>query len=85
MSLSFAVVEFIINSALQIAIPAELFTPIVIYDTSIYYQTDFLVKFGFAELMIMYFSIVLLTLVSAYLPVSKAARLRPNKILQEGL
>ena len=81
----FAVVEFIINSALQIAIPAELFTPIVIYDTSIYYQTDFLVKFGFAELMIMYFSIVLLTLVSAYLPVSKAARLRPNKILQEGL
>ena len=81
----FAVVEFIINSALQIAIPAGLFSPIVIYDTSIYYQTDFLVKFGFAELMIMYFSIVLLTLVSAYLPVSKAARLRPNKILQEGL
>ena len=81
----FAVVEFIINSALQIAIPAEIFRPIVIYDTSIYYQTDFLVKFGFSELAVMYFSIVMLTLLSAYIPVAKAARLRPNKILQEGL
>lgn len=81
----FAVAEFFINSALQLAIPAELFNPIVIYDTSIYYQTDFLVKFGFPELTVMYFSIVMLTLLSAYIPVTKAARLRPNKILQEGL
>lgn len=81
----FAVAEFFINSLLAIAIPAEIFEPIVIYDTSIYYQTDFLVKFGFSELAIMYFSIVLLTLLSAYIPVTKAARLRPNKILQEGL
>lgn len=81
----FAVAEFFINSLLAIAIPTEIFEPIVIYDTSIYYQTDFLVKFGFSELAIMYFSIVLLTLLSAYIPVTKAARLRPNKILQEGL
>ena len=81
----FAVAEFFINSLLAIAIPTEIFEPIVIYDTSIYYQTDFLVKFGFSELAIMYFSIVLLTLLSAYIPVTKATRLRPNKILQEGL
>ena len=79
----FAVAEFFINSALQLAIPAELFNPIVIYDTSIYYQTDFLVKFGFPELTVMYFSIVMLTLLSAYIPVTKAARLRPNKILSQ--
>lgn len=81
----FTVVEFIINSALQIAVPADFFKPLVIYDTSIYYQTDFLVKFTFIELAAMYFSIVLLTLLSAYIPVAKAARLRPNKILQESL
>lgn len=81
----FAVAEFIINSALRIAVPASFFRPLVIYDTSIYYQTDFLVKFKFAELAAMYFSIVLLTLLSAYIPVAKAARLRPNKILQESL
>lgn len=81
----FSVVEFVINSALQIAIPADFFKPIVIYDTSIYYQTDFLVKFKFAELATMYFSIVLLTLLAAYIPVAKAAKLRPNEILQESL
>ncbi|MCH5150430.1 MAG: ABC transporter permease [Spirochaetales bacterium] len=81
----FAVVECIINSALRIAVPTDFFKPLVIYDTSIYYQTDFLVKFTFAELAAMFFLIVLLTLLSAYIPVAKAARLRPNKILQEPL
>lgn len=81
----FTAAEIIINFFLRIALPAEVFQPVKIYDTSIYYQTDFLVKFTFTELSGMFFSVVLLTVLSAYLPVSKAAKMRPNEILRGNL
>ncbi|HBD94462.1 MAG: hypothetical protein A2015_06480 [Spirochaetes bacterium GWF1_31_7] len=76
----FAVIEYCINGLLYIALPAEVFNPVKLYDTSIYYQTDLLVKFYPHELATAVFALIIMTIVSALIPIFKASRIRPNEI-----
>lgn len=76
----FGIFEFIINTILYISHPEFAFTPIKLYDTTIYYQTDFLIKFYPIELILTNIGIVTLTLLSAVIPVTRASRIRPDEI-----
>ncbi len=80
----FSVIESIINFILHIAIPRQFFEPIKIYDTEIYYQQDFLVNFEFLELAIIFLVVVSATILSAYIPIYRASKVRPNQIQRGG-
>lgn len=81
----FSVIEYFINGILTIALPPEFFSPVKLYDTSIYYQTDLLVKFYPIELGLSVFAVITITILSALIPVSKASRIRPNEISRTAL
>lgn len=85
----FKVVETIINLLLsyimlllEFALPGLYFQPVVIYDTSIYYQSGFIIKIEFVETLIITFVVILMTIISAFIPVYKASKLKPNEILR---
>jgi lipoprotein-releasing system permease protein len=85
----FLVVEFVINSILgfisyllEYAVPGFYFVPVKIYDTSIYYQTSFVIKIDFIEIVLISFFIIAMTVFAAYIPVSKASKLKPNEVIR---
>jgi lipoprotein-releasing system permease protein len=67
---------------LEYLIPGISLPDIKIYDTSIYYQTEILVKIDPAEIILISFVILFMTVLAAYLPVSKASQLKPNEIIK---
>lgn len=85
----FEILESIINLTLayieyllEFAIPGLSFQPVVIYDTSIYYQTSFVIKIGFFETLSIAFVVLIMTVTSAFIPVFRASKLKPNEILR---
>jgi len=58
------------------------YTPIKIYDTSIYYQQKFPVKINFLESLIICFSIMLMTIFAALIPITRASKQRPIEIIK---
>ncbi|HOF00464.1 MAG TPA: ABC transporter permease [Spirochaetota bacterium] len=85
----FVILEKIINVSLayieyllEFAVPGLSFQPVVIYDTSIYYQTSFVIKIGFFETLSIAFVVLLMTVTSAFIPVFRASKLKPNEILR---
>ncbi|MCG8571340.1 MAG: ABC transporter permease [Spirochaetes bacterium] len=84
----FNIVEFIINSCLLYVnylintfFPEFQFKKIVLYNADIYYQSGFLVKMNFYEVISISFLILMMTFFAAYIPVSKAAKVKPNAVL----
>ncbi|MBN2545041.1 MAG: ABC transporter permease [Spirochaetes bacterium] len=59
------------------------FIPVKIYDTSIYYQSGFLIRLNFHEIIIICFIVVFMTVFAAYMPVLKASKIRPNEIIKK--
>lgn len=57
---------------------------IVIYDTSVYYQTTFLVKHNLSEIIMITLTVVAITILSAYIPISSASIKKPNELLNTG-
>lgn len=85
----FYVIEVIINGflkyisyLLEFIIPGLYFNPVKIYDTSVYYQTTFLVKMNIEEIILMCIFIITVTVLSAYIPVLKTTSIKPNEILR---
>ncbi len=59
------------------------FDPVKIYDTSIYYQSGFLIRLNFHEILIICLLVVFMTVFAAYMPVLKASKIRPNEIIKK--
>lgn len=85
----FIFVEFIINNLLSFvqymlgnALPGLYFEEVKIYDFSIYYQSTFPVKIYLNEVIIICFAIILMSVLAAFIPVSRASRLKPNEIIK---
>jgi lipoprotein-releasing system permease protein len=85
----FLTVEFIVNKFLgfisflfEFAVPGFYIAPVKIYDTSIYYQTNFVIKIDFIEIILISFFIIAMTVFAAYIPISKASKLKPNEIIR---
>jgi lipoprotein-releasing system permease protein len=53
-----------------------------IYDESIYYQSSFFVKFTFNELVLINFVIIVMTILSSYIPVIRISKLKPIEIIK---
>ena len=67
---------------LEFAFPNISFNPIKIYDTSVYYQTTFLVKMNIEEIILMCVFILTITVLSSFIPVLKTSLIKPNEILR---
>jgi ABC-type lipoprotein release transport system permease subunit len=85
----FHVVEFVINAVLgyiqyllEFVVPGIYFPNVVIYDTSIYYQSSFIIKLDFWETFFISFIVVVMTIVSAFVPVYHSSKLKPNEVLK---
>lgn len=85
----FGVIESVLNWIIRIVIAlGQNFVPgfymhsVKIYDDSIYYQSSFLVKIYLNELIIMSFLITAMTVIAAYIPISKASGMKPNELLR---
>ncbi|OHD14743.1 MAG: hypothetical protein A2086_11555 [Spirochaetes bacterium GWD1_27_9] len=85
----FVLVEFVINKFIgflsylfEFAFKGFYFSPIRIYDTSVYYQTTFLVKINLVEIILISLFIITVTVFAAYIPVSKSSQLKPNDVLK---
>ena len=85
----FHVVEFVINAVLgyiqyllEYVMPGIYFPNVVIYDTSIYYQTSFIIKLDFWETLFISFIVVVMTIISAFVPVYHSSKLKPNEVLK---
>ena len=53
-----------------------------IYDESVYYQSSFLVKFTFNELVLINFVVIIMTILSSYIPVIRISKLKPIEIIK---
>jgi lipoprotein-releasing system permease protein len=85
----FSGLEFILNSAISYLLiltehvfPQLYIRPVKLYDETVYYQSSFLVKIELHETIIMALLILFMTVISAWLPISRASRLKPNEILK---
>ncbi|HOJ63877.1 MAG TPA: ABC transporter permease [Spirochaetota bacterium] len=85
----FNFIELIINVILRYleyllayAIPGISLGKVVIYDSSIYYQTSFLVKVDYFEITLISFLVITMTIVAGYIPIAKASYLKPNEIIR---
>ena len=85
----FHFIELIINHffkfityVFEFMFPNFYISPVKIYDTSVYYQTTFLVKIDINEIIYMCMFIIFVTLFFAYIPVSKTSKIKPNDILR---
>jgi len=85
----FKFVELIINTLtgylnylLEFAVKGFYIPNIKIYDTTIYYQTNFIIKIDFFEIAGIALLVVIMTVIAAYIPVSKASKLKPNEIIR---
>ncbi|HPO51125.1 MAG TPA: hypothetical protein PLO89_12435, partial [Spirochaetota bacterium] len=85
----FGVMEFLINSLfkflsyiLEFAIPGFYINPVKIYDSSVYYQTTFLVKMNAEEIIVMCAFIIIVTVLSSLIPALKTSSIKPNEILR---
>lgn len=85
----FRFTEYIINLILayilyiaEFAFPNFYFTPVKLYDESIYYQGSFLIKLYFNEIAVITFLIIIMTLIAGFIPSWRAAKLKPNEIIK---
>lgn len=85
----FILIEIIVNTILryleyilEFAIPGISFGNLVIYDSSVYYQTSFLVKIDYFELVSISFIVIAMTIIAGYIPISKSSSLKPNEIIR---
>jgi lipoprotein-releasing system permease protein len=85
----FKITEFVINSVLsyvsyvlEFVIPGINFIPVTLYDSSIYYQSEFLVKLDFSEIITISLVVIVMTVLAAFLPVNRASKLKPNEIIK---
>lgn len=88
----FHIIEAVINSLLAYAFSVLKnipnlsnidYTPVIIYDETIYYQVGFPVELKFLELFIICLIIVSISLLAAYLPVIKVSKIMPKEILKK--
>lgn len=79
----FEVIENGINLLLMVALPDIYYRPVKLYDSSIYYQTGFIVKLNLPELIGMFVIIFTIAVLAAVIPILNKARIKPNEILGE--
>jgi lipoprotein-releasing system permease protein len=86
----FHITEFLINCIYSYIvilfsniIPGLKFSPVVLYDNSIYYQTGFPVKIILSEIITICFFISSITLLASFIPARKSAALKPKEILKK--
>ncbi len=80
----FSVTENVLNSVIDIInnyFNYMVFDHVLIYDSSVYYQSAFLVKLDFLELSLLSSLIFFMVLVGSYLPLNSISKLKPNEVL----